>query len=146
MSTAGQYEDLALSVPWFNAFIQDHPKVPVRISYVHDQSFGEKAMRTFTEDMKARGRDDVVEEVRKQQAQIVLLMVGNTYAESYWLIFPSKQMILWRYQGPSGLLKWTAADFPAGECANYRVNYGGCSGREITSDGTLVAGQALSNQ
>jgi hypothetical protein len=139
LSTAGKYEDLALSVPWLNEFMQEHPRVPIRISYVHNMSFGEKAMRTFSEDMKARGREDLVEPVRVQQPQITLLIVGNTYSESYWLLFPDKHMMLWRYGGPSGLLKWSASDFSPGLCGTYQSNYGGCSGREATSDGTLVA-------
>lgn len=97
------------------------------------------AMRTFSEDMKARGREDRVEPVGVQQPQITLLIVGNTYSESYWLLFPDKHMMLWRYGGPSGLLKWTASDFPPGLCGTYQSNDGGCSGREVTSDGTLVA-------
>ena len=139
LNTAGEYEDLALSVPWLNAFMKDHPRVPIRISYVHDRSFGEKAMLTFTADMKARGRDDLVERVKGAQSQIVLLMVGMTYAESYWLVFPDKHMMLWRYIGPSGLLKWSPTDFPPGQCAKYKANFGGCSGREVTPDGTPAA-------
>src|SRR5262249_52146357 len=67
LNTVGKYEDLALSVPWLNQFIRDNPKTPVQISYVHVSSFGDKAMRTFATDMKARGRDDLVEQVRAQQ-------------------------------------------------------------------------------
>jgi WG repeat protein len=44
-----------------------------------------------------------------------------------------------RFGGPSGLLKWTADDFPAAECAEYKTNFGGCSGREITPEGQLAA-------
>lgn len=139
LNTAARYEDLVFSVPWLNAFIKDHPKVQIRISYVHDKSFGEKAMRTFTQDMHARGRDDLVEEVRAKQSEIALLLVGMTYYESYWLVFPDKHMMMWRYQSPAGLLKWTPSDFPAGECAKYKTNFGGCSGREVTPEGVLAA-------
>jgi hypothetical protein len=146
LRTAGKYEDMALSVPWLNTFIQEHPKVPVRISYVHNLSFGDKAMRTFAEDMKARGREDLTEQVRAQQSEIALLMVGNTYSESYWLVFPDKHMMLWRYGGPSGLLRWAPTDFPPGNCGSYQTNFGGCSGREIKPDGTLVAEHAPRDQ
>ncbi len=146
VKTVGKYEDLALSVPWLNEYIQEHPSVPVRIAYVHDMSFGEKAMRTFTADMKARGREDLVEEVRLQQSQIVLLMIGNTYAEAYWLLFPDKHMMLWRYGGSSGLLKWTSADFPPGQCGTYQNPNGGCSGQEITPDGAVAAKPAPRDQ
>jgi len=138
LKTAGKYEDLVLSVPWLSEYIKENPRVPVRISYVHNQSFGDKAMRTFAADMKARGREDLTEKVRAQQSQIALLIVGMTYFETYWLVFPDKHMMLWRYGGTSGLLKWTPQDFPASECATYAKNYGGCSGREVRPDGTLA--------
>ena len=138
LSSSSKYEDLVFSVPWLKDYIHEHPHVFFRISYVHDASFGEKAMRTFAGDMKLRERGDLIEKVRAQQSQIALLIVGTTYAESYWLLFPDKHILLWRYQGPSGLLKWTSTDFGEGECADYRVNNGGCSGREVKPDGNLI--------
>jgi hypothetical protein len=139
LANAARYESLALSVPWLNQFIHDHPKAFFRISYVHDASFGDKAMQTFEGDMKKREREDLIAQVRSQQSQIALLMVGITYSESYWLVFPDKHLLLWRYTGPSGLLKWTPADFGEGECADYRMNNGGCSGREVDQAGNLKA-------
>ncbi len=138
LENAEKYENLALSVPWLNEYMQAHPRVPIRISYVHDRSLGEKAMRSFTDDMQFRERPDLIQQVRAQQGQIVLLIVGNTYSESYWILFPDKHMLLWRYGGPSGLLKWSPSDFPAGECAEYKTNFGGCSGREIKPEGALA--------
>lgn len=116
LNTAAKYENLVFSIPWFNTFIREHPKVPFRISYVDTASFGEKAMLTFSGDMKLRERPDLIEKVSHQQSQIALVMVGSTYSESYWLVFPDKHMLLWRYIGPGGLLKWTPAEFGEGEC------------------------------
>ena len=138
LQSGGRYEKLVLSVPWLAAYIGEHPRTQFRISFVHDASLGEKAMRTFTGDMKLRERPDLIEKVNAQQSQIALLIVGMTHSESYWLAFPDRHMLLWRYGGPSGLLKWTPAEFGEGECAEYRVNGGGCSGREVTPDGALV--------
>jgi hypothetical protein len=142
LTKIGSYEDLTLSIPWLKEYIRAHPKVPVRISYVHDASFGDKAMRTFTADMKARGREDLIEQARAVQSQLVLLIVGMEYSESYWLVFPDRHLLLWRYGGASGLLNWTPADFPPGQCSEYQGNFGGCSGREVTVDGTLSVAQA----
>src|ERR1035438_2373830 len=89
--------------------------------------------------MQARDRPDLIEQVRAHQQDIALLIVGNTYSETYWILFPDKHMLLWSFDGPSGLLKWTAADFSAGECADYKTNHGGCSGREITPNGELAS-------
>jgi hypothetical protein len=138
LQAAAKYEQLALSVPWLNDYIRDHPKVPVRISYVHNRSFGDKAMSSFVEDMKARQRQDLIALVQSKVDEVALLMVGNTYSESYWLVLPDKRMLLWRYGGPSGLLKWARDDFPAGQCASYQTSYGGCSGREVKPDGNLA--------
>jgi hypothetical protein len=139
LANAAKYENLALSVPWLKEYIQANPGVPVRISYVHDRSFGDKAERTFLDDMRFRERPDLIEQVRAQRSDVVLLIVGNTYSESYWILFPDKHMLLWRYGGPSGLLRWKPSDFPAGECAEYKQNYGGCSGRDVTPEGALTA-------
>jgi hypothetical protein len=146
LQSAANYENLALSLPWLNKYIQEHPRVAVRISYVHDKSFGDKAMRVFMADMKLRGREDLIEQVKAQQADIALLIVGNTYSESYWLLFPDKHMMLWRYGGASGLLKWTREDFGKGPCSEYENNYGGCSGREITPEGMLADSHSPQDQ
>jgi hypothetical protein len=146
LKSADKYESLALSVPWLNKYIHENPRVAFRISYVHDQSFGDKAMRVFKADMKLRGREDLIEQVKAQQADIALLIVGNTYSESYWLLFPDKHMMLWKYGGASGLLKWTHDNFGKGQCSEYENNYGGCSGREVTPDGTLASERAPQDQ
>jgi hypothetical protein len=146
LQSADKYEKLALSVPWLNKYIHDDPRLAFRISYVHNQSFGDKAVRVFTADMKLRGREDLIEQVKAQQADIVLLIVGNTYSESYWLLFPDKHMMLWRYGGASGLLKWTRNEFDKGQCSEYENNYGGCSGRVVTPDGSLAAAHAPQDQ
>ena len=146
LANAGKYEELALSVPWLNQYIHDHPKVFFRISYVHDASFGDKALRTFVGDMKLRERQELINQITAQQKDIALLIVGMTYSESYWLVFPDKHMLLWRYGGPSGLLNWTPSDFGAGECADYRVNNGGCSGREVAANSATTAAGVLSTR
>ncbi len=146
LASAEEYESLVLSVPWLAQYIKDNPHVAVRISYVQDRSFGDKALRTFTEDMQFRDRPDLIEQVRAQQQNIVLLIVGNTYSETYWILFPDKHMLLWSFDGASGLLQWSAADFSAGECADYGTNFGGCSGREVTPDGRLAAERAPRDQ
>ncbi len=107
-ASAEKYEILALSVPWLRQYLNSNPRVAVRICYVQDRSFGDKALRTFTEDMRFRDRPDLIEQVRAQQQDIALLIVGNTYSEAYWILFPDKHMVLWRFGGPSGLLKWSA--------------------------------------
>ena len=134
LKTADQYESLVLSVPWLNAFLRENPKLNAWLYFVHQNSFGDHAMQTFALDMKARGREDLIEKVRNQQNQIALLNIQG----ADWLVFPDKHMMLWRYETKWGLLKWTAEDFPPGLCGDYQSNYGGCSGREVTPEGALA--------
>lgn len=138
LKTGSQYESLALSVPWLNQYIHDHPKVSFTIQHIHDRSFGDHAMQTFAKDMQARHREDLIPMVSSQQSQIALLTVGSDYGPAYWLIFPDHHTMLWRYEAKRDLLNWTEADFHPAECADYRTNGGGCSGREVSLDGKLM--------
>jgi WG containing repeat len=138
LSNADKYEDLVLSVPWLKEYIMSNPKVWVRITYVHDASLANEAFGRFAADMKTRERNDIAEQARAQRTQIALIQVGIRYAESYWLVFPDKHLVLWRYQGPGGLLKWKPSDFGEGQCADEGINDGGCSGREVSPEGTLI--------
>ena len=135
LKTGSRYEDLTLSITWLMDWLRDHPDRHAYLFNVHGLSFGEHAMQTFTKDMKLRERDDLIEMARAQQPHIALLKIDG----ADWLIFPDRHLLLWRYEWFRGLLKWTAGDFGEGECADYRVNNGGCSGREISPEGMLVA-------
>lgn len=137
LKSAAKYEDLALSVPWLNDYMRDTPHAAVRISYIHDKSFGDKAMDVFAADMKLLGREDLIEQVKSQQAGIALLLINDTNTKSNWLLFPDKHMMLWRYDGSSRLLKWAPKDFRRCErkCSDGR---GFCSGREVTAEGMLA--------
>jgi hypothetical protein len=138
LSNSAKYENLVLSIPWLKQYITANPKVWVRITYVHDASLADEALSRFAADMKTRERNDIAEQARALRTQIALIQVGVRYAESYWLVFPDKHLVLWRYQGPGGLLKWSPSDFGEGRCADEGINDGGCSGREISPEGTLI--------
>jgi hypothetical protein len=141
LKSAAKYEGLALSLPWLDGYIRDNPRASVRISYVQGKSFGDKAMGVFAADMKLLGREDLIEQVKSQQADITLLLINDTNTESHWLLFPDKHMMLWRYDGSSKLLKWTPEDFRNGgrECSDtLLVHPIVCSGREITAEGMLA--------
>ena len=134
LQTGERYEQLTLSVAWLMDWLRRHPESNAWLFNVHGLSFGEHAMQTFTKDMNLRERPDLVEKVRVQQSHIALLKIDG----ADWLIFPDGHLLLWRYQWSRGLLNWTPNDFGEGECADYRVNDGGCSGREVSSSGALV--------
>jgi hypothetical protein len=132
-----KYEDLVFSVPWLKALMVEQPRVQYRLSYVHDASFCDKAMGVFTADMRKLGKRRLAEEIRSKQSEITLLMTGMKYYESYWLLLPDKRMILWRYRGATGLLKWGAVEFSGGECSEYE-GMDQCVGNIVSADGVLV--------
>jgi hypothetical protein len=138
LHSAPKYTDLALSLPWLNDYIRKHKETPVRISYVNNASFGARAMQVFAADMHAVGKDELAAEIRAKQLDIALLITGNTYEESYWLVLPDKRIVLWRYAGPTGLLNWKPTDFPPGECSAYAPVDGGCVGAVFSADGHMV--------
>jgi hypothetical protein len=88
--------------------------------------------------MHAKRKDASITEVEAARSSIVLLLAGEAARKSYWLLFPDKHMVLWRFDGPTGLLKWTANDFPLGRCSDYAPEEGGCAGTVVMPDGTLV--------
>jgi hypothetical protein len=133
-----KYETAPLCIPWLADYVRGRPPYPVRVAYVHDKSFSDKALRVFTNDMHAIGRDDLAEEAKKRQAEITLLMTGLGYHEGYWLVYPDKHLVLWRYGARSGLLKWTQNDFPASRCSEYQEVTGGCVGATVNPDGSLA--------
>jgi hypothetical protein len=128
------YVALALSVPWLNEYRIGHPEQKMYIRFVHDRSFSDKAMRTFTADMEKLGKQSLADEVAKVQdkAAMVFLDYGSS-----WIILPDKRMILWRHYRPATFLKWTEADFKFERCADYNANGGGCVGMLVSADGTL---------
>jgi hypothetical protein len=134
LRTGSKYEDLVLSSPLFGEYIRQHPHTPVWISYVHDASLGDKAMRVFAADMHAIGKDDVVPPVSAQQSQIALVIVGG----AYWILFPDRHLLLWRFDGKNGLLNWKPETFAFRRCSDYHPVWGGCVGAEVSADGKRV--------
>jgi hypothetical protein len=100
--------------------------------YVHGESLTDKPMRVFADDMKAIGRNDLVERVHTVQHQASLLETGHG---DYWIILPDKTAILWRWQSLDHIMKWKVIDFPAHECTDYRTVSGGCAGVAISPGG-----------
>jgi hypothetical protein len=138
LNSSHSYEALPWSIPWLADYIHQNPKILVRVSYVHDSLFGEKAMRVFSNDMHVIGRDNLIEEVKAHQSEITLLIIGIEHAESYWIVFPDKHIVLWRYAGPSGLLNWKQADLSTSRCSEYQGVGGGCVGLTVSPEGVLA--------
>jgi hypothetical protein len=145
LQRAPESEQLVLSVPWLNQFVQQNRRVArPRLAFSHGVSLSDAAAQAFSADMRAIGRDKFVVETEAAKGQIALLIVGFGAEESDWLVFPDRHMLLWRYfqvpiYGKPDLLKWQPADFPRKPCGNITSNFMSCVGAEVSPDGVLIA-------
>ncbi len=145
LQRAPQYEQLVLSVPWLNQFVQQNKRiVRPRLAFSHGASLSDTEAQVFSADMHARRRDDLAAKAEAAKGQIALLIVGFGMEESDWLVFPDRHMVLWRYfqtpiYGKPDLLKWQPVDFIRGACA--KINMSGCAGAEISPDGAIIPPQ-----
>jgi hypothetical protein len=143
LQRAPQYEQLVLSVPWLNQFVQQNKRtVRPRLAFSHGVSLSDAAAQVFSDDMHARGRDKLAVKTEAMKGQVALLIVGFGMEESDWLVLPDRHMVLWRYlqipiYGKPDLLKRQPLDFPRGPCA--KINTAGCVGAEISPDGAVIA-------
>lgn len=93
MGSIDDYHDLVLSVPWLKEFINTHPRLDYELKFAGDRSFSEKAMQSFTADMKLRGKESLVDEVAKIQKGVSLLVVEY---RTWLMVLPDKRVVLWR--------------------------------------------------
>ena len=138
------YENLVLSIPRLNRWLADHEQ-SVRISFAKGRSFSEEAMAVFDADIKAMGKESLLQEVRAVQEQVALIDVQDSIA--YWLVLPDKRMVLWRFHtlpnvAPAdsrlGLLKWTQASFTTIERVDSWWPWRHCAGSVVSAEGNLV--------
>lgn len=108
----------------------------IELRFITDCSFSEKAMQIFAADMKAIGKESLVNEVAAIRKEVSLLRVGRTYYQAHWLVLPDGRMVLWRFIGYDALLKWRPGDFTQHECSRYG---GKCVGAVIFQDGMLIS-------
>lgn len=137
-----RFEDLALSVPWLSEYAKSHPRVPIKLSFVHNASFSDAALLRFSADMKAIGREKIIPRVEAMKDRVALLQVGYGMGESDWLVFPDQRMIFWRFWrvpvsgGESDLPAWSASEYSAKPCGE-PANFVHCVGREVSPNGSL---------
>jgi hypothetical protein len=150
LQDAPQFEKLVSSVPWLNKYAREERRTGIiSLSFFHDVSFSDRAMKIFAADMHAMGRDDLVSKVEAVRDRIALLIVGLGAEESDWLVFPDQHMLLWRFwqipvYGKPSLLKFKPSDFSRVPCAaarntpEPRNTFLSCVGIQISPDGTLA--------
>lgn len=135
LQNASRYEDLALSVPWLAKLRAKYPKWGTTLLWVHDKSLSDKAFKNFAADMRAVGKDELVNEVQQVKSDVAVLNVS--YGD-WWLVLPDRRMILWRYESVMGLLGWKKSDFHEHECPDYQGVTGGCVGALLSPEGELI--------
>ncbi len=83
----------------------------VKLRLVGDRSLSPFALKTFCEDMKILGREDLARDVTHAQKEVALLNVGWSGWGCFILILPDKRTIFWRLKG-THLFGWDLAGFP----------------------------------
>ena len=148
LSDGPKFEKLVLSVPWLNQFIQDHPKTPIALRFVHGTSLSESELKNFSADMRAIGQEKIISKVDAAKDRVALLMVGQGMTNrSEWLVFPDKHMLLWRSWRIPGIggamdsVAWDSSQYSAKPCADGTSNFVQCVGREVSASGSLLPGQ-----
>lgn len=132
-----KYQELIFSIPWLREYIENGNK-PVELRFTANRSFSEKAMKKFAEDMNKIGKGNLVSDVESQQENIALIGVGGglEYYQSYWIVLPDRQVILWRYRDPN-LLLWSERDFELKDCTD-EISAGlKCVGALISPEGRV---------
>lgn len=130
MGSIDAYHALVLSVPWLKEFIDTHPRLDYELRFVGDRSFSEKAMQSFTADMKLSGKESLVDEVAKIQKSVSLLVVEY---RTWLMVLPDKRVVLWRFDGFDPTHLWK------NESAPWDCTYQGkCVGMVVSADATLV--------
>lgn len=134
-----KYHELIFSVPWLKNFIENG-KRNIELRFIKNRSFSEKAMKKFADDMNKIGKKDLIAEVEAQKENTVLIGVGGglEYYQSFWLVLPSKNIILWRYRYPI-LLNWKEEDFEKGECTDKIAAGLKCIGAVISPEGKIIS-------
>lgn len=140
-STIGSYQTRVLSIEWLRK-LATSGRFPIWLRFVKDASMSEKAVETFTEDMRLLGKTELVSEVAQHRREIALISVGGglDYYQSYWLVMPDRRVILWRYGYNFGL-GFALNDFASKTCPTYHSGTVQCVGAVISPDGEVVSGK-----
>jgi hypothetical protein len=93
---------LPFAVPWFKAFVEQHPGIEVIIRFETDRSLPPQWLRLFVDQMNQGNAEQKAlgEEVAHAAAAVSFFQVKKDEDRwSRWIIFPDRRMILWDYHG-----------------------------------------------
>jgi hypothetical protein len=133
MHVGAKYEQLVLANPWIMASLRKHSDLGAWLMFVKDASMSEKAVRIFTADMHALGRDDLSQDVSAHRDEVSLL---NYYGNEL-IIFPDHHAIVWRWGPYRELFSWSASSLKTQRCEEYATVTEGCTAAVIDPNGNL---------
>lgn len=98
---------LPLSVPWFKAFVEQHPNVEINVRFETDRSLPPSWLRLFVDEMNLGNAEQKAlgEAVAHAAGEVSFFQVKKEEDRwSRWIVFPDRRMVLWDYHG-DGLLE-----------------------------------------
>ena len=129
------YIQTANSARWLSAYLRSDANLKVELHFVKDRSFSKTALKTFTEDMKGQGQQQLIQKVEDNPEAVVFLEVEDTATHTWsrWVVLPGGDAILWEFQGNS-VLGRSSAELHTWECYGWH-----CTGTLISAEGQIKA-------
>jgi hypothetical protein len=93
---------LPFAVPWFKAFVEQHPGIEVILRFETDRSLPPEWLHMFVHDMNQGNAEQKAlgGEVERAAAEVTFLQVRSSDDRwSRWIVFPDRRMVLWDYHG-----------------------------------------------
>jgi len=93
---------LPFSVPWFKAFVEQHPGIEVIVRFETDRSLPSLWLRQFVDQMNQGTAEQKAlgAEVAGAAAEVSFFQMKRDEDRwSRWIVFPDRRMILWDYHG-----------------------------------------------
>jgi hypothetical protein len=104
LSRFPQYSNLVLSVPWLQKYLLERPEVTVELRYVNGQSLSPKALESLIADLVKHGKPQLADKVSAETLRCAFLEIDSGAAGwSRAVVLPSKEVLLWHFQGTSVL-------------------------------------------
>jgi hypothetical protein len=128
-----RYERIVLDNPWIMASLRKHRDRVAWLIFVKDSSMSDKAMRIFTSDMHALGRDDLAQEVSAHRLEVAVL----SYFYDVLIVFPDHHAIVWRWDTKYNLFEWPISEIKTDRCTDYNTLDEGCSAAVVAPNGEL---------
>jgi len=129
------YVALVRSIPWLVEFMSQQRKNEVKLLYGPEWSLGRRSvMSDLGKELREHQKNQLADRLIAEYDRCALLQVeGSAGRWSRWVVFPNREMLLWKFEGDSAL-KWKAAQLDGWECDALMR----CTGVVIQPNGTLA--------